>query len=116
TVEASTPIILFCILFGLSMDYEVFLLSRIKEEYDRTGDNTASVAKGLEKSGKIITSAAIIVVVVGVAFSTADIVIIKTLGLGIALAVLLDATVVRTLLVPATMRLLGDLNWWAPGK
>lgn len=113
TVEASMPIILFCILFGLSMDYEVFLLSRIKEEYDRTGDNAASVAKGLEKSGKIITSAAIIVVVVA-AFSMADIVIIKALGLGIALAVLLDATVVRTLLVPATMRLLGKWNWWAP--
>lgn len=114
TVEASMPIILFCILFGLSMDYEVFLLSRIKEEYDRTGDNAASVAKGLEKSGKIITSAAIIVVVVGAAFSMADIVIIKALGLGIALAVFLDATVVRTLLVPATMRLLGKWNWWAP--
>lgn len=114
TVEASMPIILFCILFGLSMDYEVFLLTRIKEEYDRTGDNAASVAKGLEKSGKIITSAAIIVVVVGSAFSMADIVIIKALGLGIALAVFLDATVVRTLLVPATMRLLGYLNWWAP--
>ncbi len=114
TVEASMPVILFCILFGLSMDYEVFLLTRIKEEYDRTGDNAASVAKGLEKSGKIITSAAIIVVVVGAAFSMADIVIIKALGLGIALAVLLDATVVRTLLVPATMRLLGKWNWWAP--
>ncbi|MHB0871648.1 MAG: MMPL family transporter, partial [Chloroflexota bacterium] len=114
TVEASMPIILFCILFGLSMDYEVFLLTRIKEEYERTGDNAASVAKGLEKSGKIITSAAIIVVVVGVAFSAADIVIIKALGLGIALAVFLDATVVRTLLVPSTMRLLGDWNWWAP--
>ena len=115
TVEASTPIIMFCILFGLSMDYEVFLLSRIKEEYDRTGDNTASVGKGLEKSGKIITSAAVIVVAVGIAFSAADIVIIKTLGLGIAIAVFLDATVVRTLLVPATMRLLGKWNWWAPG-
>lgn len=115
TVEASTPIILFCILFGLSMDYEVFLLTRIKEEYERTGDNAASVAKGLERSGKIITSAAVIVVVVGAAFSTADIVIIKALGLGISLAVLLDATVVRILLVPATMRLLGRWNWWAPG-
>ncbi len=114
TVEASMPIILFCILFGLSMDYEVFLLSRVKEEYDKTGDNPSSVAKGLEKSGKIITSAAIIVVVVGMAFSAADIVIIKALGLGIALAVFLDATVVRILLVPATMRLLGRWNWWAP--
>ena len=78
------------------------------------GDNAASVAKGLEKSGKIITSAAVIVVAVGIAFSAADIVIIKALGLGIAIAVFLDATVVRTLLVPATMRLLGDWNWWAP--
>lgn len=114
TIEASMPVILFCILFGLSMDYEVFLLTRIKEEYARTGDNTTAVAKGLEKSGKIITSAAIIVVVVGVAFVAADIVIIKALGIGIALAVFLDATVVRTLLVPATMRLLGHWNWWAP--
>ncbi len=116
SVEASMPIIMFCILFGLSMDYEVFLLSRIKEEYERTGNNTASVAKGLERSGKIITSAAIIVVVVGAAFAAADIVIIKALGLGIAIAVFLDATVVRTLLVPATMRLLGKWNWWMPGK
>ncbi|HEX9016287.1 MAG TPA: MMPL family transporter [Chloroflexota bacterium] len=116
TVEASMPVIMFCILFGLSMDYEVFLLSRIREEYDRTGNNTASVAKGLEKSGKIITSAAVIVVAVGIAFSAADIVIIKALGLGIAIAVFLDATVVRTLLVPATMRLLGDWNWWMPWK
>jgi len=114
TVEASMPVIMFCILFGLSMDYEVFLLTRVKEEYERTGDNAFSVAKGLERSGRLITSAAIIVVVVGVAFAAADIVIIKALGLGIALAVFLDATVVRTLLVPATMRLLGKWNWWTP--
>lgn len=113
-VEASLPILMFCALFGLSMDYEVFLLSRIKEEWDRTGDNTQSVALGLERSGRIITSAALIVVVVGMAFVTAEIILIKAFGLGIALAVLLDATLVRALLVPATMRLLGSWNWWAP--
>jgi RND superfamily putative drug exporter len=113
-VEASLPIVMFCMLFGVSMDYEVFLLSRVKEAYDQTGDNARSVAEGLERSGRIITSAALIIVVVGFSFVTADIVLIKALGLGVALAVLLDATVVRALLVPATMRLLGEWNWWAP--
>jgi RND superfamily putative drug exporter len=113
-VEASLPILMFCTLFGLSMDYEVFLLSRIKEAYDATGDNRRSVAEGMRQSGRIITSAALIVVVVSTSFMAADIVLIKALGLGVALAVLLDATVVRALLVPATMRLLGDWNWWAP--
>jgi RND superfamily putative drug exporter len=113
-VEASLPIIMFCVLFGLSMDYEVFLLSRIREEWDRSGDNTRSVALGLQRSGRIITSAALIVVVVTASFVSADVIIIKALGLGIALAVFLDATVVRALLVPATMRLLGDWNWWLP--
>ena len=113
-VEASLPVILFCVLFGLSMDYEVFLLSRIREEWDRTGDNTRSVALGLQRSGRIITSAALIVVVVTVSFVTAEVVLIKAVGLGIAIAVFLDATVVRALLVPATMRLLGDWNWWLP--
>jgi RND superfamily putative drug exporter len=113
-VEASLPVIMFCILFGLSMDYEVFLLSRVREEWDRTGDNTASVAAGLQRSGRIITSAALIVVVVTASFVTADVILIKALGLGIALAVALDATVVRALLVPATMRLLGTWNWWLP--
>jgi RND superfamily putative drug exporter len=114
-IEPSLPIIMFCTLFGLSMDYEVFLLSRIKENYDRTGDNTASVAVGLQKSGKIITSAALIVVLVCLSFVTADIVLVKALGLGVAVAVGLDATIVRALLVPATMRLLGHWNWYAPG-
>ncbi len=114
-VEASLPIIMFCVLFGLSMDYEVFLLSRVREEWDRTGDNTQSVALGLQRSGRIITSAALIVVVVTASFVTADIILIKALGFGIALAVFLDATVVRALLVPATMRLLGSWNWWLPG-
>ena len=113
-VEASLPVIMFCVLFGLSMDYEVFLLSRIREEWERTGDNTRAVAVGLQRSGRIITSAALLVVVVAGAFVTAEVVLIKALGFGIALAVFLDATVVRALLVPATMRLLGDWNWWLP--
>lgn len=113
-VEASLPIIMFCILFGLSMDYEVFLLSRIREEWERTGDNTRSVAVGMQRSGRIITSAALLVVVVTASFVSADVVLIKALGFGIALAVLLDATVVRALLVPSTMKLLGALNWWLP--
>jgi RND superfamily putative drug exporter len=113
-VDTSLPILMFCTLFGLSMDYEVFLLSRIKEEWERTGDNTASVAIGLERSGKIITSAALLVVVVGLAFVSAEIILVKALGLGVAIAVFLDATLVRALLVPATMRLLGEWNWWAP--
>lgn len=113
-VEASLPIVMFCVLFGLSMDYEVFLLSRIKEAHDRGMDNTSSVALGLQRSGRIVTSAAGIVVLVSLSFAAADIVLIKALGLGTAIAVLLDATIVRALLVPATMRLLGHWNWWAP--
>jgi putative drug exporter of the RND superfamily len=113
-VETTQPVILFCVLFGLSMDYEVFLLSRMKEVWDTTGDNTEAVARGLERSGRIVTSAAVIVVVVASSFAFADIVLIKALGLGVAIAVALDATVVRALLVPATMRLLGRWNWWMP--
>lgn len=113
-IEASLPIVMFCVLFGLSMDYEVFLLSRVKEAYDGGLDNAHSVAVGLERSGRLITSAAAIVVLVSSSFIAADIVLIKALGLGTAIAVLLDATVVRGLLVPATMQLLGDWNWWAP--
>ncbi len=115
-VETTQPVILFCVLFGLSMDYEVFLLSRMKEVWDRTGDNTEAVARGLERSGRIVTSAALVVVVVAGSFAFADIVLIKALGLGIAIAVALDATVVRALLVPATMRLLGRWNWWVPSR
>ncbi|HYH12545.1 MAG TPA: MMPL family transporter [Thermomicrobiales bacterium] len=113
-VEASLPVIMFCVLFGLSMDYEVFLLTRIREEWERTGDNRESVAHGLERSGRIITSAALIVVVVTGSFVTANVVLVKALGLGIAIAVAVDATVVRGLLVPATMVLLGRVNWWLP--
>ena len=113
-VEASSPILLFCSLFGLSMDYEVFLLSRVQEAFWQTGDNTRAVALGLQRSGGIITSAAIIVVVVSACFATADMILVKALGLGMALAVILDATLVRGLLVPSTMRLLGYWNWWLP--
>jgi putative drug exporter of the RND superfamily len=115
-VETTQPVILFCVLFGLSMDYEVFLLSRMKEVWDRTGDNTEAVARGLERSGRIVTSAALIVVVVAGSFAFADIVLIKAIGLGVAISVALDASIVRALLVPATMRLLGDRNWWMPAR
>jgi len=113
-LEATIPILLFCILFGLSMDYEVFLLSRVKEIYDVSGDNSASVAQGLERTAGIITSAALIIVLVSAAFATGEVIVVKSLGVGIALAIFVDATVVRALLVPSLMRLLGDWNWWAP--
>jgi len=113
-VETTQPVILFCVLFGLSMDYEVFILTRTKEVWDRTRDNTEAVARGLERSGRIVTSAALVVVVVAGSFAFADIVLIKALGVGMAIAIALDATVVRALLVPATMRLLGRWNWWMP--
>lgn len=113
-IISTTPILMFCILFGLSMDYEVLMLSRIQEEYLRTGDNRASVAFGLEKTGKVITGAAAIMVVVFGGFILADIPIIKSMGFGLAFAVLIDATIVRGLLVPATMRLMGRWNWWSP--
>ena len=114
-VETTQPVILFCVLFGLSMDYEVFLLTRMRETWEATGDNPMAVATGLERSGRIVTYAALIVIVVAGSFAFADIVLIKALGVGIAIAVALDATVVRALLVPATMRLLGRLNWGLPG-
>ncbi len=113
-IESSTPVLLFAVLFGLSMDYEVFLLSRIKESYDATGDNTSSVSHGLARTGALITGAAAVLILVAGSFGLADIVMIKSIGVGIALAILIDATIVRALLVPATMRLLGHLNWWAP--
>jgi len=115
-VETTLPVILFCVLFGLSMDYEVFLLTRMKEAWDRTHDNPEAVAWGLERSGRIVTSAALIVVVVAGSFAFADVVLIKAVGLGVAIAVAIDATIVRALLVPATMRLLGVWNWWMPER
>ena len=105
---------LFAIVFGLSMDYEVFMLSRIREEYDRTGDASTSVADGLASTARVITAAAAIMVVVFGSFVFEDIREIKLFGLGLGLAVFLDATLVRMVLVPATMALLGDRNWWMP--
>ncbi|HEX9436106.1 MAG TPA: MMPL family transporter [Candidatus Limnocylindria bacterium] len=116
SLDPILPVILFSIVFGLSMDYEVLLLSRMQEEYERGRDNRSAVAQGLEKSGRLITGAAAIMVGVFTAFALADVVIVKSIGLGLAIAVALDATVVRALIVPATMRLLGDLNWWAPRR
>jgi RND superfamily putative drug exporter len=114
-VEATQPILVLAIVFGLSMDYEVFLMSRIREEYDRTGDNTTAVATGLQRTGGIITSAALLLLVVIGAFSLSGITFIKMIGVAMLIAIVIDATVVRILLVPATMRLLGRANWWAPG-
>jgi putative drug exporter of the RND superfamily len=113
-LEPSLPILLFCVLFGLSMDYEVLMLSRMKESWEQTHDNAHAVADGLEKTAGLITSAAAIMVSVFGAFALARVVLIKAVGLGMALAVAVDATLVRVLLVPATMRLFGHLNWWAP--
>jgi uncharacterized membrane protein YdfJ with MMPL/SSD domain len=114
-VEATQPILVLAIVFGLSMDYEVFLMSRIREQYDLTGDNTAAVATGLQRTGGIITSAALLLLVVIGAFSLSGITFIKMIGVAMLIAIVVDATVVRILLVPATMRLLGRANWWAPG-
>jgi RND superfamily putative drug exporter len=113
-LDPSVPPLLFCVLFGLSMDYEILMLSRIKESYLSSGDNTLAVAEGLEKTAGIITSAAGIMVAVFISFSFAHVVVIQAVGVGMALAVAIDATLVRVLLVPSTMRLLGHLNWWAP--
>lgn len=113
-LDSTQPILMLAILFGLSMDYEVFLLSRVREEWDRTGDNTVAVASGVQSTGRIITSAALLLAVVIGGFATSGIVFIKMIGVGMLVAVLIDATIVRMLLVPATMRLLGTLNWWAP--
>jgi putative drug exporter of the RND superfamily len=114
TIDGTMPILMFCIAFGLSMDYEVFLLSRIKEEHDRHGDNTRAVAVGLEKTGRIVTAAGLLIAVVFIAFATSGISFIKMFGLGLAIAVLMDAFVIRATLVPAFMRLAGEANWWAP--
>jgi RND superfamily putative drug exporter len=114
SIDPTLPVILFSIVFGLSMDYEVLLVSRIHEEYVRTGDNRLAVAEGLARSGRLITGAAAIMVAVFLAFGLAEVVIIKAIGIGLAVAVALDATVVRGLVVPSVMRLLGDWNWWAP--
>jgi uncharacterized membrane protein YdfJ with MMPL/SSD domain len=113
-LDATQPIFMLAILVGLSMDYEVFLLSRIREQWDLTHDNTLSVATGVQRTGRIITSAALLLAVVIGAFSTSGIVFMKMIGIGMLVALLVDATIVRSILVPATMKLLGNLNWWAP--
>jgi RND superfamily putative drug exporter len=115
TIDPTTPILLLAVIFGLSMDYEVFLLSRIRERYDETGDNTVAVAAGLQRTGGLITSLALLLVIVVALFSASSITFLKLLGVGMIVALIVDATVVRILLVPATMRLLGRANWWAPG-
>jgi RND superfamily putative drug exporter len=115
SLNAAMPILMFCVAFGLSMDYEVFLLSRIKEEHDNGHDNVSSVAVGLERTGRIVTAAAVIIAVVFIAFATSRVSFIKLFGVGLTLAVLLDAFLIRGTLVPAFMRLAGEWNWWAPG-
>ena len=113
-IEAWVPMMLFAIVFGLSMDYEVFLLSRIKEEYDRDHDNATAVSHGLAKTARLITAAAAIMICVFGSFVLSDLRVLKLIGFGLAFAVFIDATVVRLVLVPATMELLGDRNWWFP--
>ena len=114
TLDTTMPILMFCVAFGLSMDYEVFLLSRIKETHDTGADNETAVAVGLERTGRLVTAAAVLIAVVWISFLSSGVTFIKMLGLGMALAVLVDATLVRGVLVPAFMRLAGDWNWWAP--
>jgi len=113
-ISSWVPILMFAILFGLSMDYEVFLLSRIREDWLRTGDARGSVERGLAATGRVISSAAAIMVVVFLGFASESVVVVKMLGFGMAVAIVLDATVVRMVLVPATMAMLGRWNWWLP--
>lgn len=114
TIDVFTPILMFCIAFGLSMDYEVFLLSRIKEEYDLSHDNEHAVAVGLQKTGRIVTAAALLLTIVFLGIATSQVVLVKAFGVGLTLAVLVDAFLIRATLVPAFMRLAGRVNWWSP--
>jgi RND superfamily putative drug exporter len=114
-IETWVPVIVFAFAFGVSMDYEVFLIARIKEQYDAGSPNDEAVRVGLQRSGRIITSAALLIVIVFCGFAAGRMLGIKEMGFALAVAVVVDATLVRCLLVPATMTLLGDLNWWAPG-
>ena len=113
-IEAWVPLFLFAVLFGLSMDYHVFLLSRIRERYTQTGDSSEAVAFGVRTTARLITGAALIIVVVFVGFATGDLVMFQQMGFGVAVALLIDATLIRCVLVPAAMELLGDRNWWLP--
>ena len=114
SIDVFTPILMFCVAFGLSMDYEVFLLSRIKEDYDLTGDNTEAIAVGLDHTGRLVTAAAVLLAIVFIAFMTSAVSIVKLVGLGLTMAVLVDAFLIRATLVPAVMKLAGRNNWWAP--
>jgi trehalose monomycolate/heme transporter len=113
-IELTIPVIMFAVVFGLAMDYELFLLSRIREAYDQTGDTRESVSQGLSRTGQLITRAALLLVAVMIGFISADMLLVKEMGVGMAVAIIVDATIVRALLVPATMQLLGAYNWWAP--
>src|SRR5690606_31743288 len=112
--EPSIPILMFCVAYGRSMDYEVFMLSRVKEEYDRTGDNVRSTAAGLQRSAPLVTAAALILAFTFAVYATGQVVFLQMLGIGMALAVVVDATIVRGVLLPVAMRLTGEANWWAP--
>jgi trehalose monomycolate/heme transporter len=114
-VHPAMLLLMFAVLFGISTDYEVFLISRVRERWDRTGDNTGAVAYGLQRTGRVITAAALLLIVVIGGFAAGEMAFVKLMGIGMIVAIAVDATVIRTLLVPATMRLLGDWNWWAPG-
>jgi RND superfamily putative drug exporter len=114
TIDATLPVVMFAVVFGLSMDYEVLIIGRIREAWLRTGDNRAAVVEGLTQTGRLVTGAAAVMMVVFSAFAAASVLFVKALGFGMALAVALDATVVRLLLVPSTMTLLGSYNWWVP--
>ena len=114
SIDVFTPILMFCIAFGLSMDYEVFLLSRIKEEYDLERDNEHAVSVGLQKTGRIVTAAALLLTIVFIGIATSQVALVKAFGVGLGIAVLVDAFLVRATLVPAFMRLAGRVNWWSP--
>ncbi|MGI5521784.1 MMPL family transporter [Micromonospora sp. CA-259024] len=114
TLDPAFPILMFCVAYGLSMDYEVFMLSRIKERYEATGDNTRAVLEGLQRSAPLITSAAVILAVSFSLYATGRVMYLQMIGIGIAIAILIDATIIRAMLVPAFMRLAGQANWWAP--
>jgi RND superfamily putative drug exporter len=113
-IEAWVPLFLFSVLFGLSMDYQVFLLSRIKERYDQTGSTADAIADGVGSTARLITGAALIIVAVFLGFATGDLVMFQQMGFGVAVALLIDATIIRSVLLPAAMTLLGDLNWYLP--
>jgi RND superfamily putative drug exporter len=113
-LDLTVPVVLFAVVFGLSMDYEVFLIARIREAYDLSGDPHESVVVGLERTGSIITRAAALLVVVVVGFALGRFLFVQELGAGMAIAIAIDATIVRGLLVPATISMLGDATWWAP--